>query len=268
MRQVCSAVWKLLQPICIPHVSEERWKEISEDFQKYANFPNCIGAVDGKHVRIEQPSKTGSLYYNYKHYFSTVLLVVCDANYSFLYVDVGSYGKSNDSTVFQESLFYKNVMEGTFNIPEPRPISNVDTTGLPFVFVGDDAFGLSKHVMRPYVGKQLCHTKRVFNYRLSRARRYIECTFGILANKWRILHRPLNVNIDFAESIILACCVLHNYVRCKDGRRDEDNFYNAPFINMSTGNVPRGNNYAKTVRDKFAQYFINDGKLPWQDKMV
>lgn len=268
VRQVCSALWQILKPLCIPSISEERWKEISAEFQKYANFPNCIGAIDGKHIRIVQPSDTGSLYYNFKHFFSTVLLAVCDANYCFLYVDVGAYGKSSDSTIFQESLFYKNVTEGKFNIPEPKPISNLDKTRLPYVFVADDAFGLSKHIMRPYVGKQLPHAKRIFNYRLSRARRYIECTFGIMANKWQIFQRPLNVKIDLCESIILACCVLHNYVRCRDGYRDEDTYYLAPFDNQGGENLSQGNKYAQTVRDKFAQYFINDGKLPWQDQMV
>lgn len=251
----------------MPPITEERWLEISNDFLKYANFPNCIGAVDGKHIRILQPSATGSLYHNYKHFFSTILLAVCDANYCFLYIDVGAYGKSNDSSVFKDSLFYKHMTEGTLNIPPPKPIT-VDNTSLPHIFVADDAFGLAKNIMCPYVGNKLSHEKRVFNYRCSRARRYIECTFGIMANKWRVFHRPLNVNLEFAESIILACCVLHNYVRQRDGLREEDTYYLPPFEGIGSGQVTRASNCARTVRDKFAQYFMNDGKLPWQDRMV
>nr|XP_042909489.1 protein ALP1-like [Parasteatoda tepidariorum] len=251
----------------MPPISEERWIKISNEFFKYANFPHVLGCVDGKHIRIVQPS--GSLYHNYKHFFSTVLLAVCDANYCFLYVNVGSYGKSNDSTIFQESLFYKHLSEETLNVPAPKPITALDNTSLSYVFLGDDAFGLSKNIMCPYVGKQLPHVKKIFNYRLSRARRYIECTFGIKANKWRVFHRALNVNIDFAESIVLACCVLHNYVRRKDGFREEETYYQAPFESVDgTWQVPRACNYARTVRDKFTQYFVTDGKLPWQDRMV
>ncbi|KAJ8915528.1 hypothetical protein NQ315_012410 [Exocentrus adspersus] len=51
--------------------------------------------------------------------------------------------------------------------------------------------------------------------------RYIECTFGILANKWRIFHRPLNVDLDLAQDIIKACCVLHNFVRARDGHHSQ-----------------------------------------------
>nr|CAH7767050.1 unnamed protein product [Callosobruchus chinensis] len=55
----------------------------------------------------------------------------------------------------------------------------------------DEAFGISKNLMRAYPGSNLTVPKRIFNYRLCRARRYVECSFGILSNKWRIFHRPL-----------------------------------------------------------------------------
>lgn len=252
----------------MPPVTREKWEEVSREFLKNTNFPNCIGAIDCKHVRIQQPSYTGSLYFNYKHFFSIVLLAVCDSNYRFLFVDVGSYGKSNDCSIFQDSLFFKKLTESTLNIPESKPISNVDATPLPHVFVADDAFGLSKQIMCPYAGKILPHSKRIFNYRLSRARRYIECTFGIMTNKWRIFHRPLNVSLELANGIILACCVLHNYVRERDGYKYEDLLYEPPFVDLGVEDGSRPNMFAKQVRDRFARFFIAEGKLSWQDKMV
>ena len=93
---------------------------MAKGFEKYANFPNCIGAIDGKHIRLVQPTDTGSFYYNYKTFFSTVLLAVCDANYSFTYVDVGAYGKSSDSAVFHNSLLYKKLVENALDIPEAQ----------------------------------------------------------------------------------------------------------------------------------------------------
>jgi hypothetical protein len=104
---VCEVIWNKLKEICMPQPSTEDWLEISNKFETFANFPNCIGAVDGKHIRVIKPTDTGSLYYNYKHYFSIVLIGVCDANYSFVAIDVGAYGKSSDSSIFKESLFYK-----------------------------------------------------------------------------------------------------------------------------------------------------------------
>jgi len=89
---------------------------------KHANFPNCLGAVDGKHIRLIKPTESGSLYYNYKHYFSVVLLAICDSNYLFISVDIGAFGKSSDSSIFKDSLFYKKLMDNSLNIPDPKPI--------------------------------------------------------------------------------------------------------------------------------------------------
>ena len=60
-------------------------------------MPHIIGAVDGKHVRIKCPKNTGSLYYNYKWFFSLVLQAISDANYGFALFDVGQYDSNNDS---------------------------------------------------------------------------------------------------------------------------------------------------------------------------
>ncbi|XP_066982786.1 uncharacterized protein [Macrobrachium rosenbergii] len=231
-------------------MSKERWEEMTKGFEKYANFPNCIGAIDGKHIRLVQPRGSGSLYYNYKSFFSTMLLAVCDANYSFTYVDIGAYGKSSDSAIFTHSLLYKKLVENTLDVPDPEPISTDDTRCLPHVTVGDEAFGIMENIMRPYSGKHLSYKKNIFNYRLSRARRYIECTFGILANMWRIFHRPLNVNIDFAEDIIKACCILHNYIRTRDGHRYEDILYQPSMVGLHESNVPRGGMSATSAQDR------------------
>ena len=64
----------------MPEMTKQKWEDVAKGFQKYADLPNCIGAIDGKHIRLIQPTGTGSLYYNYKSLFSTVLLAVCDAN--------------------------------------------------------------------------------------------------------------------------------------------------------------------------------------------
>ena len=134
----------------------------------------------------------------------------------------------------------KNLLKIHWMYQNQEPISTNKTTCLSHVIIRDEVFGIIENVMSPYRGKHLTHKKKIFNYRLSRACRYIECTFGIMANRWRIFHRPLNVKIDFDETIIKAFCILHNYVRARDGYRDEDTFYEAALIGLHEGNARRG----------------------------
>lgn len=77
VRNVCYNIYTL-QEQCIPKPKERDWKLIADNFQRHANFPNCDGAVDGKHIRIIKPARSGSMYYNYKTYFFIVLSAVAD----------------------------------------------------------------------------------------------------------------------------------------------------------------------------------------------
>lgn len=106
VKEGCQAIYEILHTIYIPELQEEDWLEIANEYYNKANFPICLGAaIDGKHIRIIKPEQTGSLYYNYKNYFSIVLLAICDSNYCFTYINVGSYGKASDSKIFKNSYF-------------------------------------------------------------------------------------------------------------------------------------------------------------------
>ncbi|XP_025407183.1 protein ANTAGONIST OF LIKE HETEROCHROMATIN PROTEIN 1-like, partial [Sipha flava] len=109
VRKVCKSIWNRLKEICIPIPDQAMWLKIAKEFNERANFPNCLGAVDGKHILIIKPERNGSLYMNYKHYFSIGLLAIADANYKFIYVDFGSYGKDSDSTIFKNSALWENL---------------------------------------------------------------------------------------------------------------------------------------------------------------
>lgn len=73
--------------------TEEEWLQVSRGFASKWNFENTVGALDGKHVALRCPPKAGSLYYNYKGFHSIVLMALVDADYKFLYVDVGANGR-------------------------------------------------------------------------------------------------------------------------------------------------------------------------------
>ena len=90
VRETCEAISKVLSSIYLRSPStEQEWKQIGNDFEEIWNLPHCIGAIDGKHIAIECPKKSGSKYFNYKDLFSLVLLATCDAKYCFTFVDIG-----------------------------------------------------------------------------------------------------------------------------------------------------------------------------------
>lgn len=88
----------------IPMPTKEQFQRIAEEFFQKWNFPNAIGCLDGKHVRIRCPNSTGSTYFNYKDFFSVVLLALVDANYKIIAIDVGSFGREGDSVM--NSIFH------------------------------------------------------------------------------------------------------------------------------------------------------------------
>jgi len=93
--------------------------------------------------------------------------------------------------------------------------------------------------------------KRIYNYRLWRARRILEWTFGILANKWRIFHRPNDVKPDFCDNIVKACCVLQNYVRENEGIQFECPMGSVGLVGT------RSSVTGIAVREYFAKYLFS-----------
>ena len=187
---------------------------IAREFNEKCNFNNCIGAIDGKHVLIKPPPNSGSYYFNYKHSFSVVLLAIVDANYQFLYVDVGCNGRISDGGVFRNCDLYKQLEENQLNIPKPTLLHGTSIL-FPYVIVADDAFPLKQHIMKPFSQTALTPPKRIFNYRLSRARRVAENAFEILANRFRVFMTPIGLVPEKVEVITIACCTLHNYLRSR-----------------------------------------------------
>jgi len=109
VRAVCKAVWRRLGPLVMPEPSEDIWKSSASKFRDLWYFPNCLAAIDGKYISIQCPINGGSLYFNYKGFHLTVLLALVDAEYNFLAIDVGSYGKKSDGNVFSKPVIGKKL---------------------------------------------------------------------------------------------------------------------------------------------------------------
>lgn len=81
------------------------------------------------------------------------------------------------------------------------------------VFVGDDAVPLKTYLMKPYLKVTFSKEQKIFNYRLSMARRIVKNAFGILVSRFRIFEKSILCLPQTVDKIIIACCALHNWMR-------------------------------------------------------
>ena len=247
--------------------------------------------MDGKHIMIQPPSNTGSYYFNYKQRFSIVLLAIVDANYNFTYIDVGCNGRISDGGVFKNSNLFRALEENSLNMPK-MDILPFTEINFPYFIVADEAFPLKEYILKPYSQRGLTLERRIFNYRLSRARRVVENAFGILSNRFRIFMTPINLIPEKVEIITFACCSLHNFLRSRKeacpiymppGSVDTENpithifeqgnWHQGP---IATGFAPlknqSGNMHTKSAKDNrniLSAYFSSkDGEVPWQWSVV
>ena len=92
---------------------------------------------------MRYPPNSHSLFYNYKGFFSIVLMALVDADYHFIYIDVGNYGSNGDSGIFKNSALGEAFTGKRLNIPGPNRLPGYPERGaLPHCIVADEAFPL------------------------------------------------------------------------------------------------------------------------------
>ena len=267
--QTCEAIWEVLHLIVLKEPDNTTWVNIECGFYKRWDFPNAIDAIDGKHINIQAPPDSASLFHNYKGFFSLVLLALVDHQYKFTFIDVGEYGSNSDSSIFRSSHFGTRFLQGDLDVPAPKPLPNFPNQGaLPHCIVGDEAFPLCMDLMRPYPRSNratLPQEELVFNYRLSRARRIVENAFGMLAQRFRIFNRRMQLSEHNGEVIIKTACALHNFltedmpVAAINARLNPDQ---EPYLGRDGAMQPINNLHgyhsaqdALQVRDIYKRYF-------------
>ena len=265
---VTRVMWEVLQPKYMPKCTEEVWVKIADKFYSQWQIPNCVGSIDGKHIRIRKPGESGTKFHNYKGYFSINLMAVVTADYKFAVVDVGGFGSSSDGGILKASSFGKKLEAGKLDLPPDDCLPGGEVK-VPFCFIGDAAFPSKKNILRPYPGKdhKMREDLRIYNYRHSRARMTVECAFGILAARFQLYQRKIQSTVMNVEWLVLATTVLHNFLTKPVHRQllewPENEQLRLPFGSMDA-NRARGTADALEVRDHFKAYFNGYGAVEWQ----
>nr|XP_023011716.1 uncharacterized protein LOC111502002 isoform X2 [Leptinotarsa decemlineata] len=197
IKESTEIIWNALKDIYMTIPTREQFKHIADRFELLWNLPNCIGALDGKHIRIEKFPNT------------------------------------------------------------------------------DEAFPLSRNLLRPYSSRPLDNVKRIFNYRLNRGSKTIECEFGMAAEKFAVLNGPIRCrDPTTVNNIIRAPSILHNFVRKGEGIQ----YYPQGEIyeivekpnNIETQDlVIHEASSVTNLRNYLANYFLSPRTcLPWQWKFA
>ncbi|XP_031781075.1 putative nuclease HARBI1 [Nasonia vitripennis] len=267
--EVCTVLCEVLMPLFLQYPSRQQFQVIANELMEDLYFPNCIGVLDGKHCKINKPPGSGSLFFNFENFYSIVLMAVCDSKKKrFIWANIGDYGSCNDASIFAENDFGHALLNNEIELPPSQPLPNTQIQS-PYVLIGDGGFPLKSNLMKPFIRNgNMTIPHRVFNYRLSHARRIIESAFGELTERWLVNESNLKWKLTTSERIIMSSLCLHNVIKDfqynEVGNRWNNNHRIIPILQHEDINrdQPLG---AHRIREQFCEYFITPaGSVPWQ----
>jgi hypothetical protein len=285
VKEVCEAiVLEFKDEVLKCPTTSDGWRPLTDRFASRWNLPHACGALDGKHVAIKKPFDSGSMYHNYKGFFSIVLMALVDADYKFIWVDIGGMGHMSDAQIFNVSELREFLETCQIGLPKPDRLPH-DDKDTAYYIVGDDAFALQTWLMKPFSTKHLTHDQRIFNYRLSRARRVVENAFGIMAQRWQVLLTTMQQTPTTTRTITECCVILHNWLRIKkpslsnDCLDREDENHNWVDGSWRTGQVmlelqkvkgPTKVAEAAKRQREYLKHYMNSpvGSVSWQEDML
>uniref|UniRef100_A0A034VUS6 Putative nuclease HARBI1 n=1 Tax=Bactrocera dorsalis TaxID=27457 RepID=A0A034VUS6_BACDO len=259
--EFCREVWRCLWPLYLNKfpMNEIQLREYLNGFESLG-FPQVLGAIDGCHIEVRPTTEDAMDYYNDKGRYSTVLLALVDARCRFIYINVGSPGSCNDSSIFESSSLKCQLVQSSLFKDVSKQISSVN---VPVVLLGDSAFKLDEHLMKPYpFRKNQPLNEKKYNNALSKCHRVVETAFDHLKARFRRVGKGFESHMANTKAVIKACCVLHNFL---NEENDEINvrWIAAQQIENQTRQLPEnepdipGNvsPRAEEIRQAFVSYF-------------
>lgn len=167
----------------------------------------------------------------------------------------------------------RNIRNKLFDLPPSKCLPNTDSL-MPHVFLGDEAFPLLDNLLKPFRRDvaTIDKTKKIFNYRLSRARRLVENSFGILAQRFRVFHTPIELSVSTVENLVASACIIHNMMvdeRPVSANEDELPTLDGHFALDNVNEIFDEDSLdGCTVRNEFKNYFNGTGVVTWQNNLL
>ncbi|CAA0837915.1 Unknown protein, partial [Striga hermonthica] len=169
----------------------------------------CLGALNGTYINVRVPSKDRGRYRNRKGQVSVNVLGVCDRNMNFVYMLCGWEGSAADNRVLRDAITRANslrVPNGQYYL-----VDGGYTNGSGFL---SPYRGVRYHLDEWGTGSRTPQNFReLYNLRHAKARNAIERAFGILKMRWAILRSNSFYPIRTQNRIIMACALIHNFIR-------------------------------------------------------
>ncbi|XP_077531229.1 uncharacterized protein LOC144143334 [Haemaphysalis longicornis] len=254
-REFCAVVITILEDDWVGMVPPDGMAAHMREFHAVTGFPKAVGALDGCHFPVSPPKESATDYYNYKGWYSMILLALVDHRYRFRYVNVGSPGGCHDAGVYGASNLCRTVGSEDFS----SPVALMGGTEVPPIILCDEAFPLGAHLQKPYAHAASDSKEATYNYNLSKTKRIVENAFGRLKARFRFIMKRMECRLAHSKQAIKAACILHNVCeslkdsveqRWESEARALDALYAQP-----TRTTQAASQRGHQVRDALANYF-------------
>ena len=168
----------------------------------------CVGCIDGFLAIIKRPTmkdcsgQPTSYFSGHYGVHGLTVQAVCDAKCRFQFFGIVAPGKCGDQVAFERTPLFQYAQQ----LPDS------------FYIIGDAAYSVGEKMLTPFTGGHRGDpSKDAYNFFLSQLRIRIEMSFGLLTNKWRILHAPLQTLLELSSEVLMSCAQLHNFCIDEDG---------------------------------------------------
>ncbi|XP_058101551.1 uncharacterized protein LOC131245842 [Magnolia sinica] len=206
-----------LYPIFVKQAGPATPSEIQTNTNWAAYFQDCIGAIDGTHIPAHVPAGDHASFRNRKGVLSQNVLAACSFDMNFIYILAGWEGSASDARVLHNAL---SRSDDPLLVPHGK------------YYVVDAGYAHSPGFMAPYrgvryhlqeyrTGRAPANMKELFNYRHAQLRNAIERCFGVMKGRFPILKTAMQYEFPTQIQIVIACCVLHNFIRTRPESQEE-----------------------------------------------